>query len=506
MTTGGRARKGRIWLLAGLMLLVASACGTRLPDSAFVNAEGGATGGPAARRATTGSGAGTAAGSTASTGAGAALGGGATGDAGAAGGGGGDTGGGGGGADGPNQASDVGVTENEIVIGNITAQDGILGAAFKPPLFGLTAWVQWINDQGGIHGRKVRLESCNDKEDRTRTLQCAQDLVENKKVFAFVANNTRSEGGAAPYINGQGVPVFSDIPITNAPYRFPHYWTVYGTACPRDGNTVCGSDHTNNTTGIYRWFKQNTGASKAAVFYYGLIGESKQAGDFVKKGLQLEGYQVVDEDVNFANPNFDQSVQDMKKQGVDIMFDVIDDGANRKLCDTMQRYGFSVKAKVSTVVSYGDEVGDNFADVCRNSVYISGSTVSYDDVSNPAVKEFRDAYSTYEPDAPLHQWALEGWMAGKAFADAVGSMGAAPTRSGLEAWLSGLHGYTNGGLSVPIDYQSRPLPPDENTAIPFDNDCFTIAHWQDDAKGWIQAANTCMASQDFITPVTERGD
>src|SRR4029077_8169772 len=101
-----------------------------------------------------------------------------------------------GGADGPNQASDVGVTENEIVIGNITAVDGILGDAFAPPLRGLQAFVQYTNDHGGVHGRKIRLESCNDSEDRTKNLSCAQDLVENKHVFALLADNTRSEGGS----------------------------------------------------------------------------------------------------------------------------------------------------------------------------------------------------------------------------------------------------------------------------------------------------------------------
>src|SRR5204862_4505324 len=110
------------------------------------------------------------------------------------------------------------------------------------------------------------------------------------------------------------------------------------------------------------------------------------------------------------------------------------------------------KAKVSTVVSYGDEIGTDFSDVCRNSIYISGDTMSYDDLSNPAVKEFRDACATYEPDAPLHQWSLEGWMAGKSFVEASNSMGGAPTRAGLESWLKGLKNYTAGGLSIPIDY------------------------------------------------------
>jgi branched-chain amino acid transport system substrate-binding protein len=504
-------RKVGVVAVGVVLMLVASACGTRLPDSAFVAAgqpgTGTATGAQGAAARTAGATTTTVAGA-----AGAAAGGTTPGAGGATGAGGGaavdPTAGTGGaaaaGADGPNQASDTGVTADEIVIGNITAQDGILGAAFRPPVLGLQAYVQWINDQGGVHGRKLRLETCNDREDRTRALQCAQDLVENKHVFAFVANNTRAEGGAAPYINQQGVPVFDEIPITNASYRYPHYWTIYGTACPRDGNTVCIADQIRNTSAPYRWFKENLGVKKAGVFYYGLIGESKQAGDFTLTGLKKEGYDAIAYDVNFASPNFDQAVQDMKNNGVDSIFDVIDDGANRKLCDTMQRYGFSVKAKVSTVVSYGDEVGNEFSDVCRNSIYIAGSTVSYDDLSVPAVKEFRDAYATYEPDAPLHQWALEGWMAGKALVDALGTMGPAPTRAGLEAWLSSMSQYTNGGLSNPIDYKPKDLQ-----AATANGECLTVAQWQDSAKGWVSRTNPYQCYDgvpQYLTPVSERGD
>ena len=35
--------------------------------------------------------------------------------------------------------------------------------------------------------------------------------------------------------------------IGNAAYRFPHYWTPYGTGCPRDGDHVCYNDTLYNT-------------------------------------------------------------------------------------------------------------------------------------------------------------------------------------------------------------------------------------------------------------------
>lgn len=503
-----KVRRRRHAVLLTVALVATAACGTRLDDSAFVNAGAeGASDTAAGAKKSTSSGAATGTGSTASggnTGSGAGQGGGSgTGQGGA-------SGDGGGavivGADGPNQASDVGISENEIVIGNITAINGILGDAFAPPLRGLQAYAQFINDHGGIHGRTLRVESCDDGEDRTKNLQCAQDLIENKKVFAFVAGNSRAEGGSTTYINDQGVPIFFNLPIGNAAYRFPHYWSMYGTGCPRDGSSVCYDDTLYNTSGNYRWFKENVGVTKAGVFFYGLIAISADAGKFVIEGLKKEGIEATGYDVNFANPNFDQYVDEMKANGTDMILDVIDDGTNRKLCDTMQRKGLSVKAKVSTIVSYGDEIGTDFSEICRPSIFISGSTMSYSNRSNPAVDEFRTAFDTYQPGAPLHQWSLEGWMAGKSLTEALLSMGPAPTRKGLEDWLRGLNKYTNGGLSIPMDFQVKDYPNQPNATA----DCTSIAQWSDEQQGWIQRtgpAGDCFdGTFQYPTAATDRGD
>src|SRR5688572_13016481 len=104
----------------------------------------------------------------------------------------------------------------------------------------------------------------------------------------------------------------------------------------------------------------------------------------------------------------------------------MDDGANRKLCDAMARRRFSVQAKVSTSVSFGEKVGTNYNDTCRNSVFIPGSTIPYTETSNPAVKQFRDAYARYQPGKEPHQWALEAWLQGQLVAEGIAKMGAAP--------------------------------------------------------------------------------
>ncbi|MGH9275931.1 MAG: ABC transporter substrate-binding protein [Acidimicrobiales bacterium] len=493
--------------VAGLLVaLLLAACGTRLPDEAFVAADGQSAApgdaGPDGTDDTADS-----ISSTTTTVAGSDGGSETGGTDGATTGGstGGTTGAGtdGGAPSGPNQASDIGITATTITLGTIVAENGVLGDAFAPAARGLRAWTQAINAKGGINGRTVVLKTCDDREDRSRSLECARRLVEQDKVFALVATNTRAMGGAAQYLNDKGVPVIG-IPITNSFSRYPHFWSGYPNSYPKDGKQAGYNGDLVYTTGNARWFKAALGVDKAAVFQYD-IDESRQAGEAFKEGLELEGFRVTAYTVSFAAPSFDQAVADMQRQGTQIIFDTMDDGANRKLCDAMARRQFTVKAKVSTVVSFGDSVGNDYNDTCRNSVYIPGDSIPYTKTSVPAVAEFRQAYARYQPGQELHQWALEAWGQATLVADAVRAMGATPTRKGLEDYFRALDRYTANGLFTGLDWQQR-AEPGAKTA----EDCFSIARWLDSEDGWVEATDRfpyCYPdAKQFTSPALEQGN
>ena len=498
---GSRTRPAAIGLTA-LMLL--AACGTRLPDEAFVEdpeevlvdgesaaADDGADVGETdSADGTTET---TVAGEGSTTG----------GDGGTTGGGtGGTTGGTGGGPGGPNTASDVGITATTITLGNITAESGFLGDAFAPAVRGLRAWVQATNAKGGINGRQIILKTCDDQENRSRVLQCARKLVEEDKVFALVATNTRAMGGAATYLQDKGVPVIG-MPINNSFNRFSHFWSGYGSVYARDNKTVGYNGDLVSLSGIYRWFREKLGTKKAAVVFYD-ISESSQAGAFLKKGLELEGYSVQPYTVSFAAPNFDSAIADMERRGIEIIFDAIDDGANRRFCDRLEGRLPTLKAKVSTVVIQGQNVGKEYKEGCRNKVYVPGSTIAYTATSVPQVAAFRAAFAKYQPGVELHQWALEGWMQANMVAEGITKMGGSPTRKGLEDHLRSLNRYTANGLSAPFDY--RPVDFSKTTTM---EDCFSISRWQDSKGGWADAGGKfpfCYPNAKvYTTPASEQG-
>src|SRR5438067_1483149 len=397
---GGVCVRQRRWVIgtAGLAVLL-SACGTRLPDKAFQKSQqvklkastGALSGGTGSEQAATGT---TGATQATTTGATQAVTGGT--------GGGGATGGTTGGTGGPkspsgqgNFASDVGVTADSIKIGNVTAIGGALGPnAFGVTLNGLKTFVSAINDQGGVNGRKLVLDPCDDGADGTRNLSCTQKLVEQDKVFSLLGNNTDASASSANYEFKKGIPDVG-FPLNNGYYKYPNMYSIYGVGYARDGKTVGNNGKLENTSGIYRYFKQQAHATKAAVFYY-IIPVSAQAGCFEEQGALKEGIPTVYEGgggkghclgagENPAAPAFDQDVLNMRQAGVDVMFDAMDVSANERLCQAMDRQKFSVKAKVSTIEVWGDIVGNEFSAPCRNSVFVAGLSASYSELSNPMV-------------------------------------------------------------------------------------------------------------------------
>jgi len=492
-------------LLASLALL--SACGTRLPEEAFTAADEGpavaaSEGGATSARAT-GSGAGAGAGSgeavpgaSSSDSTGAAAAGSdpaAGGEAGA---------GPAPGAAGPNQASDVGVTETTIRIGTIVAENGVLGDVFAAAVTGLRSWVEHVNSQGGINGRTIELFTCDDREDRARALECARRLVEQDGVFALLATNTRAMGGAAPYLHEQGIPVLG-FPINNSFYRYPNFFTIYGAPYVRDGSAVGDGGRLAWYSTMYRWLRESTGATKAAVFSYD-VAESAQAGDSYQDGLEAEGFQVTRYVVSFAAPSFDAAVADMQRQGIEIVFDSMDTGANVRLCDAMARRNYRPRAKVSPTPIMGASFGEDFPDACRNVTYVATDSVPFTDASIPFVAAYRDGMARYQRGRELHQWGLEAWLIGQLFQDALVAMGPAPTRQGFVDHLLSLRKSDVGGLMTPtIQWQ----PGDFSAATV--RDCIGIAKWDDAAGGWTNAAPFPYCVDDakqYFSGIAENGD
>src|SRR5439155_20837154 len=193
---GSAVRFSRLSVAVVALTLLASGCGARLNQQQIRAAEaGGGTG--SGRTATAGSQGGDVSGvdnSGAATGAG-------TGSAVGTGTSGGTTGttvagGGGGGGNCSGGASDVGVTGNSIQVGNVSTLTGPVPGLFEGAVVGTQAFIAYLNSQGGICGRQLKLKVGDDRFDEGEHRN--QVISQIPQVFSFLGSfSLYDDGGTA---------------------------------------------------------------------------------------------------------------------------------------------------------------------------------------------------------------------------------------------------------------------------------------------------------------------
>jgi branched-chain amino acid transport system substrate-binding protein len=405
------------------------------------------------------------------------------------------------GSTGVNTASDVGVTPTSINLGNIVTKSGSFGPdQFTPFYYGAAAYFDDLNAHGGIHGRRVVFNTCDDGGDGAQDTTCARNFVDNQKVFAFVANNCLVCAGLK-YISSKAVPSVGGLAIDSRDYALPHFWRYSGNPYPQNGS-IGYKGNLYQGTHQYRYFKEKYGITKAGVVYYDNSIASQNQGLAIADALRAEGITAYTYAENVALPQYDSAVLDMKSKGVQAVWDAIDISGNQNLCKSIDSNGLVLKAKVSTIAVWSQAVGTQFSYPCRTYIFSveDPGAATYDQTSNPQIAAFRAAMKRYFPNREnrLYQWSVDGWASAMWFTDAATSCGANLTRACLEAYLDRPAGYTAKGLWWPRNNEKYDFATKKTLYR-----CIQVVQWSDPDKTFVTRApyqSTCYTTPYLAFP------
>src|SRR5437867_5877662 len=105
-------------------------------------------------------------------------------------------------------AAQIGVTADKIVIGQSAGFTGSVAGTVKELTAGAKVYFDSVNAKGGIHGRKIVLESMDDGFDPKRTPEVITQLIQQKNVFAmFLSRGTPTNEAAVPVLEKFKVPL-----------------------------------------------------------------------------------------------------------------------------------------------------------------------------------------------------------------------------------------------------------------------------------------------------------
>lgn len=110
-----------------------------------------------------------------------------------------------------------GVSEHEILIGSSLALGGHAGYLGTQTLHGALSYINYVNEQGGIHGRKIKIIAYDDGYDPPRCVANTQKLIVDDNVFSlFCYVGTPTTVKIIPMVENAKIPLVGMFTGANA--------------------------------------------------------------------------------------------------------------------------------------------------------------------------------------------------------------------------------------------------------------------------------------------------
>lgn len=334
-----------------------------------------------------------------------------------------------------------GVTDTEIVFGNWGPQSGP-AAAWGSVTTAIDAYFRYINDQGGIHGRKLVLQSRDDGYDPARTVSAVRELIDREGVFAFVGGVGTANGLAAlPLIQRAEIPWVGPASGSEQ-FAEQSNGLVYTTF----------TDYTVEAALMTRHAVQKLGSTNIAIFYqndgYGQAGLRGLEEEVAR--LQEQGFDVtVGDKVSYERGTTNLGVQALRLRGsgANTVLLFSDPTAAATLVNEFQRLDFAPQMLATVTLLDPSLMALPAMQGALFSVFLRLPSVIVGEGNGDPIADqlYQDVIVAYAPEIARDPFRA---LAGIAFAqpaiEALKAAGPDLTRESFIAALQAIDGYTAG--------------------------------------------------------------
>src|SRR5580698_1916089 len=286
---------------------------------------------------------------------------------------------------------DPGASDTEIKIGNIMPYSG---PASSYGVIGKTeaAYVNKINAEGGINGRKINFISYDDAYSPPKAIEQARKLVEGDEVLLiFQSLGTPSNSAIMKYMNAKKVPqlfVASGVTEFGAPKNFP--WTMgFQPNYQSEGHIYAKYilEHFPNSKIAVLWQDDDAGKDQFKGLKDGL-------GDHLNMIVADKSYEVSD-------PSIDSQIVALHDSGADIFFSwAAPKGsaqAIRKVGELGWKPKFFLANTATTIASVLKPAGLEYSKGIISTAYVKDpSDPTWKD--DPGVNKWRQFMDKYYPE------------------------------------------------------------------------------------------------------------
>ena len=331
-------------------------------------------------------------------------------------------------------SAEPGITADSIIIGQVAGFTGSVAGTVKELTAGAKVYFDHVNAKGGVHGRKIVLESADDGFDPKKSPEAFKKLIEEKNVFAmFLSRGTPTNEAAYPVLEAAKVPLIGPSTGAMSMYDPPRRYMF----------PVRASYHSETFKIVPQLI--NMGINRIALLYVDdSFGKDALAG--VQQALKDNKLTAVAVASHArGSVNLGEAVMTIGKtdpQAV-IMLTVADAGvAFVKQMKASGRNPTFLTLSNNSSNTFIKNLGDDGWGVAVSQVspYPFSGTA-------PITKEFLDLVKGKADVSPSYS-SMEGFIAAKVLVEGLRRAGKQPTREKLIAGLESMKAFDLGGLDV----------------------------------------------------------
>ncbi|GGN55601.1 ABC transporter substrate-binding protein [Actinoplanes lobatus] len=322
-----------------------------------------------------------------------------------------------GGGSGSSGASVPGVTDSEIVVGTHMPLTGPAAAGYSKIAPATKAYFDYVNANGGVHGRKISYKIKDDGYNPANTQTVVRELVLQDKVFAILNGlGTPTHTGVLDFLKTNRVPdlfVASGSRSWNQPDKYP-------------GTFGFNPDYTVEGKILGTYVKENLAGKKTC-----FLGQDDDFGRDSLAGIEkVLGPVAAKESYVTSNPNVGPQMGALKAAGCEVVVLATVPGFTALSIGTAAKIAFKPQFVVSNVGADPTTVGKTLgaaAPLMEGLVATNYLPLNNDD-ANPWIQLFKKVNAAHNGNAEFDNNIVYGMSVGYLFVQALQAAGKDLTR------------------------------------------------------------------------------
>ena len=350
---------------------------------------------------------------------------------------------GGSGGDSENCVSGTGVTDTTIKFGASLPLSGASATLGQEQLDAQEAFIDMVNEDGGINGRKIELVVQDSANDPQKDVTNVQYLIDQEKVFGIWGN----------FGSANAVAVAPITATVGVPYLFPYANSTPLTTPVRPYVFSIATTNLLQTSAIGNYMAENEPfkGKKLAVMTIATPDgvETTQGFKDSKMGKNL----VADMNYERGSVTFKAQLLTAKEAGAKVMYAGVTDAQFAKLLTEAEELGMGpgkdtiflpAAGGVSTKVF---ELAPGLVDGNWGGIFFASPASE-----EPGMVELRDTVEAFKPGASIGTVATISWVGGLVVREALENVGDCVNADTLAAAIEDIEDFDTGGLTAPLSF------------------------------------------------------